>query len=327
MTVDHPNLWLAGPLAFFVTWLVLQVLLRSRVRRVLLDEPNARSLHQSAVPRMGGIGLAAGLAVVVLVYFGLFGLTLPAVLAASLAGYLALFLISIADDLRGLGAGLRLVAQLLLALLITALMGINPVWILPLSVVLAWGANLFNFMDGSDGLAGGMATIGFGSYAGAALWAGDPPLMILASAVSAAALGFLMLNFNPARLFMGDSGSVPLGFFAGALGVAGSLRGVWPPWTPLIVFFPFIFDATLTLVRREAQGKPLAQAHREHIYQRAVLQGLSHRSLAWRAYGLMVLSATLGLASIFLSGPIAGLIIALQTGVGLFLDRRVAPSA
>jgi UDP-N-acetylmuramyl pentapeptide phosphotransferase/UDP-N-acetylglucosamine-1-phosphate transferase len=95
--------------------------------------------------------------------------------------------------------------------------------------------------------------------------------------VAAAAAGFLCFNFHPARIFMGDVGSVPLGFTAGALGLVGWRSGAWPLWFPLLVFAPFILDATVTLLRRALRGEKVWQAHRSHYYQRMVQMGLGHR--------------------------------------------------
>jgi UDP-N-acetylmuramyl pentapeptide phosphotransferase/UDP-N-acetylglucosamine-1-phosphate transferase len=142
-------------------------------------------------------------------------------------------------------------------------------------------------MDGSDGLAGGMALIGFGAYAAAAQLAGLEPLAALCASIAAAAAAFLAFNFHPARIFMGDVGSVPLGFLAGALGLCGWSRGAWPIWYPLLVFAPFICDASLTLLRRLLRGERLWQAHREHYYQRLVRMGFGHRGTAFIEYAAM----------------------------------------
>jgi len=165
-----------------------------------------------------------------------------------------------------------------------------------LSIV--WMTNLFNFMDGSDGFAGGMAAIGFASLGIAALSAGQLPLMTAALALASASTGFLAYNFPPARVFMGDAGSVPLGFLAGALSFAGWMNGAWPLFFPLMVFAPFIADASLTLARRISRGEPFWKAHRTHAYQRLVLAGWSRRQLALRGYALMLLSAAAGFGAL-----------------------------
>jgi UDP-N-acetylmuramyl pentapeptide phosphotransferase/UDP-N-acetylglucosamine-1-phosphate transferase len=162
-------------------------------------------------------------------------------------------------------------------------------------IAIAWLTNLFNFMDGSDGLAGGMALIGFAACGTAACIAGHSPLGFLCVAISAASAAFLIHNFHPARIFLGDVGSIPLGFLAGATGVLGWRDGVWPLWFPVLVFAPFIGDATLTLVKRFIRGERVWRPHREHYYQRMVRMGLGHRSTAWIAYAAMVLCAAAAL--------------------------------
>jgi hypothetical protein len=160
-----------------------------------------------------------------------------------------------------------------------------------LIVAVAWITNLYNFMDGSDGLAGGMATIGFGAY-GVAAWIGqDAALAALCLALSAAAFAFLVHNHHPARMFLGDVGSIPLGFLAAALGIVGWRNDVWPLWFPVLVFGPFIGDATITLVRRLLRRERVWQAHREHYYQRMVRMGFGHRGTAWTGYTVMLLCA------------------------------------
>ena len=111
--------------------------------------------------------------------------------------------------------------------------------------------------------------------------------MVLAAASGA----FLVRNFPPARIFMGDVGSVPLGFLAGALGLIGWNDGVWPLWFPLLVFAPFVCDATLTLLRRLTRGERVWQAHREHYYQRLVRMGFGHRGAALIEYAAMLACA------------------------------------
>jgi UDP-N-acetylmuramyl pentapeptide phosphotransferase/UDP-N-acetylglucosamine-1-phosphate transferase len=179
---------------------------------------------------------------------------------------------------------------------------------LALVLALGWMTNLYNFMDGSNGLAGGQALFGFAALGWAA---GDTPLAWTAWACVGAASGFLIFNFDPARVFMGDAGSIVLGFLAGALGLAGWQQGLWPLWFPLLAFSPFVVDATVTLLRRGLRGEKVWQAHREHYYQRLVRMGWSHRRTALAEYALMAAVALSALA--LRSAPplmqIAGLVL------------------
>ena len=275
--------------SFIISLACLWILLSPPGRRLMLDRPNARSLHDKPVSRSGGIAIAAGVAAGAAFAPPGLGIVL------GIAGLLAL--LSLADDIVTLPTLLRLAAHLAAAGAVLALEigAAQPALFAVLLLAIAWYANLYNFMDGSDGLAGGMAVFGFGAYAFAAYQSGDGALSACAGSIAAAALAFLLVNFHPARLFMGDTGSVPLGFLAGALGVLGWRDGVWPLWFPLLVFAPFVGDATLTLLRRLARGEKVWQAHRDHYYQRLVRMDFGHRGTAWVEYGAMAACAAVAL--------------------------------
>jgi UDP-N-acetylmuramyl pentapeptide phosphotransferase/UDP-N-acetylglucosamine-1-phosphate transferase len=167
-------------------------------------------------------------------------------------------------------------------------------------LAIVWATNLYNFMDGADGLAGGMGLIGFAAYAWAAAQAGRLELAVLCAAIASGCGGFLLHNAPPARVFLGDCGAIPLGFLAGALGLHGVLAGAWPAWFPALVFSPFIADASFTLALRIARGERFWLAHRSHGYQRLVLAGWSKRRLALCSWALMAAagaSAVLALRS------------------------------
>lgn len=272
-------------ISFLVAALAVGWLARGRASRIALDEPNARSLHDTPVPRSGGIGLLLGAAA---------GWTyatphLPWAFWVALG---LLIVVSLLDDVRGLSAAIRLAVHLLAAALAApALMGLSESVLLLAVAVLAigWMCNLYNFMDGSDGLAGGMAVCGFLVYAAAAWFSGSTQFALLNLAVAAAAAGFLLHNFHPARIFLGDAGAVPLGFLAATFGITGWLQQDWTWWFPLLVFSPFIVDASVTLTRRLLSGARVWEAHRDHYYQRLVQLGLGHRSTALAEYALMAL--------------------------------------
>ena len=273
-----------GAQSFLVAFVAVRVLL-SRFGRLALDEPNARSLHERPVPRTGGIAVLIGAATAFA--FGAAPLWMPGVLALGLA------VISFVDDLRRLPTLVRLAAHVVAAGVVVwyLLSPMHPVESAILVAALAWITNLYNFMDGSDGLAGGMAMIGFAAYAFAAWLAGEAALAAFCVALSAAAAAFLLHNLHPARIFLGDVGSIPVGFLAGALGIAGWRNDAWPLWFPVLAFGPFIADATVTLLRRLVRGDKVWKAHREHYYQRMVRMGLGHRRTALLGYAVMALCA------------------------------------
>jgi UDP-GlcNAc:undecaprenyl-phosphate GlcNAc-1-phosphate transferase len=277
-------------IAFIVATLAVGWLARTRAVRLAIDEPNARSLHTTPVPRTGGIGLLLGIAA----GWALLAPTLPWAFWLAAAVVIA---ISLLDDLRGLSAAVRLAAHLFAAALAAMVLLGNESLLLVAAAILAigWMCNLYNFMDGSDGLAGGMALFGFMAYAVAAWLAGSTQFALLNLAIAAAAAGFLAHNFHPARIFLGDAGSVPLGFLAATLGLSGWMQRDWAWWFPLLVFSPFIVDASVTLLRRLLAGARVWEAHRDHYYQRLVQLGLGHRNTALAEYAVMAACAITGL--------------------------------
>jgi UDP-N-acetylmuramyl pentapeptide phosphotransferase/UDP-N-acetylglucosamine-1-phosphate transferase len=313
---------LAPLAAFFVALVVSRLLLTPPGRRIALDTPNERSLHGRPVPRSGGLAIGAGIGVACALAWPGMGaaLLLATVLAA----------VSLIDDVMGLRTAWRLGAHLAAAAAFLTLElpspGVAPFAVLALA--LAWTANLYNFMDGSDGLAGGMGVFGFGAYACAAWLAGDAQLAALCASIAAACAGFLVFNWHPARLFMGDVGSVPLGFLAGALGLAGWSRGLWPLWFPILVFAPFMCDATLTLLKRALRRERLWQAHRDHYYQRLVRLGFGHRRTALIEYAAMAGCAALALLVFREPAPVQGIALALAaialSGIAAWIDLRWA---
>lgn len=292
--------WLAVVFSFVACWLALAWLLRRN--RLPMDHPNERSLHATPTPRVGGLGIMAGVLAAAL-WLGDTAL-LPVTLGA-----FALAVVSVLDDARGLPVRVRFLAHFVAAAGCLLALGLTGWALLAGTLAVVWVTNLYNFMDGSDGLAGGMAAIGFGAL-GLAAWLGDAPgLAAFCAAIAAAALAFLRFNFPPARVFMGDAGSIPLGFMAASLGILGALQHAWPWLFPLLVFSPFVVDASVTLARRALRGERIWEAHRSHYYQRAVLLGASHRQIAFAAYALMLAMAGLAFVLLFLPQTLAWLLI------------------
>ena len=280
--------------SFIVTLLGLAGILKSGFAKIALDRPNQRSLHAASVPRTGGLALMVGT-------FSGWGFLLNADLGPLLIFSILLMAASFLDDLFSVQALWRFVAHIMAAggfVVVTLGLSVGYVAVFLATIAIVWMINLYNFMDGSDGLAGGMACFGFGFYALAAWFAGDAWLTLASLSVVGAALAFLLFNFYPAKIFMGDAGSVPLGFLAAALGLLGWQHGDWPLWFPGLVFAPFIMDASVTLMKRLSRREKVWQAHREHYYQRLVQMGWGHRNTALFEYGLMAgcgLSAILAL--------------------------------
>ena len=279
----------SGAITLGVAWALFSGLLPSP-----LAKPNDRSLHVRPVPRTGGIAIWAGASLAWLAAGAPVWWLFP--LAAVLG-------ISLLDDWRGVPARVRLVVHGGAALFVAvAFRNADSMIGWPLAIVeamvITWVANLYNFMDGSDGLAAGTGTVGFGAYALAAAQGGAHELAIQCAVVASACAAFFVFNRPPARLFMGDIGSIGLGFVAGLIGLHGFATDVWGFWLPPLVFAPFIVDATITLLRRWRRGERLAQAHREHFYQRKILIEGSHGGTlrAYLAWSLACVLAALATA-------------------------------
>ncbi len=290
MPVPVPYAYAMPIVAAAATYALMAWMLGPHGLKLPLDKPNERSLHETPVPRTGGLAvmlslIAAGIA-----------LGAPWI---TLGCALGLAVVSFVDDRGGLPARIRFLAQAVAAAVWLALaLPDAPIWLLPiLFLSIVWVTNLYNFMDGMDGLAGGMAMFGFGGYA-IAYWLGDllqPALF--ATSIAAVTFAFLRFNFHPAKMFLGDVGSIPLGFLAAVIGIEGWRDGVWPVWFPVAVFSPFIFDATVTLMRRAMRGERIWEAHRSHYYQRLVQLGWGHRNTALAEYALMAACAAVALAA------------------------------
>tara|TARA_Y100001960_G_scaffold310772_1_gene370654 strand:+ start:461 stop:1348 length:888 start_codon:yes stop_codon:yes gene_type:complete len=211
------------------------------------------------------------------------------------------------DDHFGLSIRLRLWIGLGLACVIGlvsighhqwVLFGNNYQWpvelaILPATVGLVWLMNLFNFMDGADGVAGVQGLVATGTLA---MWFGisnETSLALINIGVAGACLGFLVLNWAPARVFLGDVGSLTLGLWCGSMALIGATQVGIPLEAFLILVGIFAFDATLTLARRVLKGARITEAHREHLYQRLILSGWSHQKVALLTAGIALVMAVL----------------------------------
>jgi len=306
MTVTPGLAALAPALAGLVAWRLVGLMSDVSRRRGWLDLPNDRSLHTNPTPRLGGIGILAA----VLAACGAAWLLAP---AAALPLPLVLIgagvgVVSLVDDLRGLPAALRFVVHVGAAVLAVLLFG--PIDAVSLdrasALALGWAAapltvvwivgfiNAFNFMDGIDGLAGGQALIAGLAWAAMGWATGQTMLAVLGATLAASSFGFLLHNWAPARIFMGDAGSAFLGFMLSTLPlVAVPSRDVAVP--AVLVVWPFVFDATFTLLRRLSRGENVFAAHRSHLYQRLTQARWSHARVTRLYMGLAAMGAALAL--------------------------------
>jgi UDP-N-acetylmuramyl pentapeptide phosphotransferase/UDP-N-acetylglucosamine-1-phosphate transferase len=297
-----------------LTWIVT----RQLRRRAILDRPNDRSSHTVPTPRGGGWGVVP----VILALWAALAALSPGgpgsgpPSAAAILGAAFLALLSWLDDLRDLAAGLRFAGQAAAVAAALALMpgdalvlqGIVPLPVDRLVTGMAWlwFVNLYNFMDGIDGISGvETACVCLGLVLVAAVAGGVPDGMALqASVLVGAALGFLVWNWHPARVFLGDVGSVPLGFLVGWLLIRAAAEGQWA--AALILPLYYLADATWTLVSRLLRGERIWQAHRQHFYQRAVLGGLGHGGVSLRILACNLVLVALAVAAAAHPSPAFG---------------------
>ncbi len=275
-----------GLLSFFT----IRFLLNKRISQALLDIPNKRSSHIKPKPKIGGIAIMVG---VLLGSIWLYT-TVPWLIIFMA---MALAVLSLIDDKQGLPVLYRLLAHWIAAVLVVLNEPTFNNWIISLIAIVfvVWMTNLYNFMDGLDGLAGGMACFGFGVYALTTL-GNSMAFSLLNLNIVAATFAFLIFNFPPAKVFMGDTGAVPLGFLAATFGLHGYSHHLWPLWFPIIVFSPFIADATVTMLKRLFRKEKIWAAHKEHYYQRLAQKGWGHLYTALFLYTLMLVSCILAVA-------------------------------
>ncbi len=305
----------AGLATFAATVASTRLILAWLRHKQFLDHPNERSSHSLPTPRGGGLGvtpvLAAGLILV--------AYAVPGNAALLAAGALILMAVSWLDDRQGLPPLPRFAAQA--AIIAATLIGLDggavfggalPLWLDRLLAGLGWlwFVNLYNFMDGIDGITGvESAAIGLGLGLVATL-TGDDALLPPALIVAAAGLGFLVWNWHPARIFLGDSGSIPLGFVLGGLLLHLAGRGQLA--AALILPGYYVADASITLLWRLKDGERIWQAHRRHFYQRAVRGGQSHARVSTAvALGnaLLVACAALAAAGFPMGASVAAILV------------------
>jgi len=322
-------------LVFLLSYVGTRQLASLDSKLVLIDHPNERSLHTAPTPRTGGLAILGGWIAGLLLAQAAAWTGRPMWDETAQGGIgswswvvglvLLLGAVSLWDDRKGLSPAVRLIlhglaaagavwgAGLVVEVVPVPFMGdlrLGPL-ATPLTLLgLMWMANLYNFMDGMDGFAGGMSVLGFGMVGYLAWRGGAQQLALVALLVAGAAGGFLIFNLPPARIFMGDVGSVSLGFLAGTLAILGVRDRVFDIWVPFMIFSPFIADATVTLVRRLLHGAKVWQAHREHFYQRLVLAGWGHRKALIAEYYLMLASGAVTMLYVHEAEPVRAIILA-----------------
>ncbi len=298
---------IVGVSSLIASWIGV-ALLRRWAPRNLLDHPNERSSHSVPTPRGGGLAIAA-MTLTGLCAIQIINPILPSIQFAMFVISCSLVAaISWTDDLGHVPSRWRFLVHVIAAVVVVGAFGpwsclrlgswelcsVAAGWILSILWVVGL-VNVFNFMDGIDGIAGLQAIVA------AVAWfflSHEPATEAVAVLVACSTAGFLIHNWPPARIFMGDVGSAFLGFAVASMPLLDRGHGDVFDWTALFVVWPFVFDSAFTLTRRAVAGENIFRAHRSHLYQRMVIAGLSHGAvtllygaLAMIGFGLAWMSA------------------------------------
>jgi Fuc2NAc and GlcNAc transferase len=286
--------------------LMTGIMRRFALRNEVLDRPNERSSHSIPTPRGGGVAvlLASALGIALSQLLGVVDAREALTLGS---GMLVLGIVGWADDRNGVKPRARLAIHFAIALWTVYMLGGLPsvqmgrasLALGALGYVLgtlgiAWSINLFNFMDGIDGLAGSQALLIFGTAAVLLFLRGDYSLATIPAILAATSAGFLAWNWPPAKIFMGDVGSGAIGYLIAGLAVAAENNRSVPLLSFAIIYGVFICDATVTLIRRLARGDRVTEAHRDHAYQRLTRAWGNHASVTACAAAITFLLAIVG---------------------------------
>ena len=321
----HPTALIASAAAIFAVAYLTSAIAQPIVRRIafrlgFLDYPDAeRRMHAKAVPRLGGVGvflalLVAGAVAAAVDTSGRFVPQLPFVIATAAGGAL-LFLAGLADDIKGVPPLAKIIVQSAAAfvvyrygfriehLILPGGFVIDLDWMaLPVTVLWIVGlSNAFNLVDGADGLAGGVAIIALVATAASAAVLGDQPIVWCSLALIGAMLGFLRYNWPPARIFLGDSGSLVVGFLLAILTVKGMTRadGAVYAIAPIFALSYPLLDTGISMLRRWLRGESLSRADGRHIHHQLQALGLGPRQTLLVLYGLSAFVAAMGLSATF----------------------------
>jgi Fuc2NAc and GlcNAc transferase len=307
------------------------VSIRIAQRVGMMDIPNERSSHSLPVPRMGGVPMvaAAALAFGGWVFLEAGEATFPRGLPYTFLFALTMFVLGFYDDLRNLSPLFRFLVQFVSALLLLVFLAprlpdvslwkwVLPkwAWVVPGAFWVVWMLNLYNFMDGIDGLAGGEAVVASSFFFLVFAYYGQSGWAVANLVVAAASMGFLVHNWPPAKIFMGDAGSAFLGAFYGMQSVVAALSTPVPFPVLVLPFANFILDTTFTLCRRLIRREKWYRAHRSHFYQRMTNVGMTHGKVTSIEL-LVVVASCAAAAACIPAGPAVRVALVVSVAVGI----------
>ncbi len=285
--------------AFFISLLTTPIVSRIAFRVGAVDQPDKRKVHSQVMPRLGGLAVFVGF-----VAAASFLVNQGPQVAGLLLGGIIIFLLGVADDIRGITPKIKLTGQVIASIVVVS-SGIqvqfinNPfngyfyLGILAVPLTIFWivaVTNAVNLIDGLDGLASGVAIIALITFAVISYQMDQLTVSLLSVSLAGALLGFLRYNFFPAKIFLGDSGSMFIGFIIAVLAILGLLKGVTLVAfvIPIIILGVPIFDTCFAIFRRYCERQPIFQADKKHIHHRLLGRGLSHRQTVLVIYGLSI---------------------------------------
>lgn len=276
---------------FLLTVVGTKILTENKGVLPILDNPNPRSLHNIPTPRTGGIVIMFSISVTLLVLNNIDGVYTSInhimLTATSVA------LVSFFDDIYDVSAKYRFIIHLFASSLfvifiipiesssiVGLLNNINEYVLLSVFVIfLTWVINLYNFMDGIDGMASTASIVGFIFFAALGYINGNVEFFLFTLIIAASYSGFVIFNFPPAKIFLGDLGSSTTGFLAGASILWAVSQHIFTIWQGILVFMPFLLDTTITLFKRIAIGRNVWEAHNEHYYQEMMKRKIDNRTV------------------------------------------------
>ena len=304
-------LLIVAGIAFFVTLAATPLVIRLAVRLGVVDQPDPRKVHTRLMPRMGGLAIFVGYTAATAWMMASFRESTVIMLGA-----LIIVATGVLDDRFGLRPWVKLVGQILSATVVVTLgmqaqfihlpfSGTGAIlefgWLtIPLTIFWLVGVmNAVNLIDGLDGLAAGVTAIAATTMLILALGLGNLPVALMAAALIGSLIAFLFFNFHPAKIFMGDTGSLFLGYMMGVLSLLGFKQVAFTSFVvPLLILAVPLSDTTFAILRRLLSGRSIAQPDKRHLHHALLALGLSHRQAVLAIYGL---SLFFGLSAILFS--------------------------
>ncbi len=317
-------------IAFLVAYFSTPLVIKLATKWGAMDAPCDRKVHTCYMPRMGGLAIYLGFVAAVLMTQ-----TIDAKLMGILIGCTIIIVLGVVDDIKGVSPKVKLAVQTLAALVVV-LFGVkisiltNPFadvlflekfkLVIPFTVLWIVGiTNAVNLIDGLDGLAAGTSGIAAVTIAVVAFMEGHVAVAILAIILAASVFGFLPFNFNPAKIFMGDTGSMFLGFTLSVLAVVGLTKSatIISIFIPVVILGIPIFDTMFAIIRRFLNGTPIFQADKEHLHHQLLNMGLTHRQTVLTIYAVNLCLGSSAVLMSLMAPPQAVIILVGLTAIML----------